>query len=151
MIEAESEDVKTTRRFLDFAVDGKRLYEAMLAQGIDNISPIWLDETSTVIEESAKAVARLLGEEPGDAPGGRVSLYVCSECGDLGCGAVTVEIERDAQTVTWKGWGFQNNYEDGVDHEQGLVDIGPMVFDRSQYDTVLRRALEQVGGEGRRT
>ncbi|HEV2810200.1 MAG TPA: hypothetical protein VGV93_07375 [Acidimicrobiales bacterium] len=148
VIEAESRSVKATRRFLDFALDGTRLYEVMLAEGIDNVSPIWLDESSAVIEESTKAVARLLGDEPGDAPGGRVSVYICPECGDLGCGAVTVTIERDAERVTWTDWGVQNNYEDGVSYEQGLVDVGRIVFDRTQYETVLRGALAQVQGEG---
>jgi hypothetical protein len=37
----------------------------------------------------------LLGTRPSPLPGGRVPLYVCSACGDLGCGAVTMVVDRD--------------------------------------------------------
>lgn len=44
--------------------------------------------------ETVAAVERLVGEASGDLPDGRVSLYVCPECGDLRCGAVTARLRR---------------------------------------------------------
>ncbi|MBW3557824.1 MAG: hypothetical protein KY454_12905 [Actinobacteria bacterium] len=64
---------------------------------------------------------------------------------DGGPRTATVEIERDAETVTWTDWGVQNNYEDGVSYEQRVVDIGRIVFDRTQYETVLRGAWRRCG------
>jgi hypothetical protein len=38
-------------------------------------------------------------------------MYVCAECGDLGCGAVTAAVEVGDDKVVWRDFGYQNNYE----------------------------------------
>lgn len=137
---------KSVRTFLDFVVDGQPLYEAMVSSGFDNISPIWLD--APVPAETDKALLRLLGEEPPDAPGARLSLYVCAECGDLGCGAVTVDLKITEDSVTWSDWGYQTNYDEEV-HRDEVPALGALVFDRAEYETVLQEARRQLGdGEG---
>ena len=70
-----------------------------------------------------------------------MSAYVCAECADLGCGAITVVIERGDGTVSWRDWGYQNNYEDGFVAISGLPDV---TFDATQYDSTLRRALDRL-------
>ncbi len=62
-----------------------------------------------------------------DCPNDRRTLYICSEGGDIGCGAITVLVESDAETFTWKEFGYENNYEPGVSYER-LRDLGPYVF-----------------------
>ena len=111
----------------------------VLASGIDNITPIWLAGD----DWCRTAVRRLLGEAEPDAPDGRVTVYVCAECGDLGCGAITVVIERDNGAVRWRDWGYQKNYEEGF-----VAFDGPrmVTFDAAQYDAVLRQALERLCG-----
>jgi hypothetical protein len=47
------------------------------------------------------SVARLQGETQPDYPPNRVAIYVCPECGDLGCGAITVAVSREEGTVIW--------------------------------------------------
>jgi hypothetical protein len=47
---------------------------------------------------TANAISRLLLSEKADLPNGRRSFFVCSECGDLGCGAIT------AVVVPGLGW-----------------------------------------------
>lgn len=42
-------------------------------------------------------------------------LYSCPECGDLGCGAVTVKLTVESDRVVWSDWDWQTNYELGVD------------------------------------
>src|SRR5829696_1033621 len=44
----------------------------------------------------------LLGEHPPQLSDGRVLIYVCSECGDLGCGAVSMVVERNDAHVIWR-------------------------------------------------
>lgn len=135
---------KTVRSFLDFGVDGRSLYGVMVESGFDNVSPIWLDATAAAATDMA--IARLLGEEPGDAPGGRVSVYVCAECGDLGCGAVTVQLDVGSDRVTWSDWGYQTNYEDAV-HRDDLPPLSTLTFDRAQYEDVLRRARGEISSD----
>ncbi len=124
------------RQFLDFAFDSTPLYPAVRAKGVDNITPIWLDGD----EWSREAIRRLLGDAEPDAPDGRVSVYVCAECADLGCGAITVVVERGVGIVSWRDWGYQNSYEQGFVAIAGLPDV---TFDAAQYDSTLRDALDR--------
>ena len=123
----------TPREFLDFVVDGQALSERI---GGDLVSCLgWL-----MTAENTRAVHRLLREEPPDFPNDRRSLYICPECGDLGCGAVSVVIEKTGNTVVWRDFGYQNNYEDTVNFA-AYADLGSFVFERTEYENVIRRAL----------
>jgi hypothetical protein len=78
--------------------------------------------------------------EPADFPNDRRSLYVCPECGDLGCGALSAVIENVDNQIIWRDFGYQNNYEDIV-HLDSYRDIGPFVFEAAEYESVIRRVL----------
>ena len=125
----------TERHFLDYAVDGRPLRAASTAAASDLISGLWLGTT----EPGYSAIQRLLGESEPDAPHGRVTLYVCPECADLGCGAITVVLTIDDGTVTWSDWGYQNNYEDQV---SPIGDVGTVSFDVEQYRRLLTEARD---------
>ena len=131
-------DPQQERRFLDFAFDSKPTYPTIVASGVDNITPLWLEGGHGWCRV---ALRRLLGEAEPDAPDGRVSVYVCAECADLGCGAITVLVERDESAVSWRDWGYQNNYEDGFVR---IVDLPDVTFDAAQYDSTLRAALDRL-------
>jgi hypothetical protein len=79
------------RKFLDFLVDGVSLYEE-IGRRSDLVSTVWIDPPMPR-EDQDKAIRRLLALDTGDLPNGRVSLYVCPECGDLGCGVISVQID----------------------------------------------------------
>lgn len=134
-----SHDGQRERQFLDFAFDSKPIYPTVVANGVDNITPIWIGGD----EWSRSAIHRLLSEAGPDAPDGRVSVYVCAECADLGCGAITVVVERGDGTVSWRDWGYQNTYEEGFVVIAGLPDV---TFDAAQYDSTLRDALDRLPG-----
>jgi hypothetical protein len=123
----------TPREYLDFVVDGEPLSKRVAGDLASCLG--WF-----VPEENVKAVGRLLLEEAADLPNNRRSLYVCPECGDLGCGAVSVVIEMAGDHVIWRDFGFQNNYEVEV-ISAGYAGVGPLVFDKVEYEAVIRRAL----------
>jgi hypothetical protein len=124
---------QTPRRFLDFVVDGEPLYEKMG----EVISPLgWLS-----IEGTKKAVDRLLRKVLADFPNGRNSIYVCPECADLGCGAVSAIIERVDDNIIWRDFGYQNNYDDTV-HFEDLEGVGPFTFNATEYYNEITKALE---------
>jgi len=84
---------QTPRRFLDYIVDDESLYER---HRYDLISPLgW-----GVPDEDERASQRLLGREAPDVEG-RVAIYVCPECGDVHCGALTVIIGREGDEIVW--------------------------------------------------
>ena len=124
---------RTQRDFLDFIVDGQSL---SVVVG-DQISCLgWF-----VPDENAKAVRRLVLEEPADLPDNRRSLYVCPECGDVGCGVVSLVIERVDKTIIWRDFGYENNYEGGV-RVAGFEEVGPFAFNAYEYEKVIKQAID---------
>ena len=88
-------------------------------------------------------VKRLLLEENANLPNDRRSLFVCSECGDLGCGAITAVISKREKTITWGNFGYENTYEDKI----GLDDysaVGPFTFNIAVYESTLHQALDRL-------
>jgi len=128
---------KSKRHFLDFVVDGKSLWEA-LGKRHDMVSILCAEYSA---DETAKAVGRLLLNQKADLPNDRRSFFVCSECGDLGCGVITAVIERQGGTITWRAFGYENTYEDEI-----LLDayntVGPFTFDATAYECTLVLAMD---------
>lgn len=127
---------KSERHFLDFVVNGQSLWEA-LGKHHDMVSVLCAEYPADGI---AKAVARLLLKERADMPNDRRSLFVCSECGDLGCGAITVVVDKQGDTITWKTFGYENTYEEKI----GLDDyrrVGPFTFNAAAYERTLLEAM----------
>jgi hypothetical protein len=124
-------------KVLDFVVGGVSLYE-VAAQNRDLTSVIWAEPP--VPAEQAKAIRRLLAREPGDASDGRVSLFSCAECGDLGCGAITIRIDLVSDAIIWRDFGFENNYECKVERS-AFSSLGPYHFDRLDYEARLQAFL----------
>ena len=127
---------RTQRDFLDFVIDGQSL-SAVVGDQISCLG--WF-----VPEENAKAARRLLLEEPADLPENRRTLYVCPECGDIACGAVSLVVERVENKIIWRDFGYENNYE-GVVRAEGFEGVGPFVFNRSEYEKVIKQAIDLEG------
>jgi hypothetical protein len=127
---------KSERHFLDFVVDGESLWGA-LGKRHDMVS---IDCTEYSADHTEQAVGRLLLNEKADLPNDRRSFFVCSECGDLGCGAITAVVGRKGETITWKTFGYENTYEDRI-----LLDahctVGPFTFNATAYERTLVQAL----------
>jgi hypothetical protein len=123
----------TKRDYLDFVVDGRLLSERIDGDFVTCLG--WGDAS-----ENKRAVQRLLLDEPADFPNGRRSLYVCPECGDLGCGAVSAIIESVNNQIVWRDFGYENNYENIV-RSESYRHVGPFVFDATEYERVIRGAL----------
>ena len=127
---------RTQRRYLDFVIDGVPLSSRL---SVDFISPFgWLTP-----RDHEAAIDRLLGNSPPDMPNGRNTLYICPECADIGCGAVTLIVESGPDHIIWKDFGFENNYENVV-HTAGFEDIGPFTFDVRQYRELFGRILQMT-------
>jgi hypothetical protein len=132
---------KSERHFLDFVVNGESLWDTVGKQH-DMVSALCVDYA---IEEVKKAVGRLLLTEKADLPNNRRSLFICSECGDLGCGAITAAVVKEPDTITWKDFGYENNYEDAVLLEE-YKSLGPFTFKTEQYEKTLLQAIERLTG-----
>ncbi|MDQ0618889.1 hypothetical protein [Arthrobacter globiformis] len=127
--------------FLDFLVNDRPMRDLL------DVPEDWeqpLDETTALRDDwRPKAVVdyldRLLGVLPGDYDDGRVSILVCAVCGDLWCGALSIELALSPQTVTWQKIGWQS---DPDDVEPQLLTDRAFTFDRDEYEELLRRLRE---------
>lgn len=125
---------KTERVFLDFMIDGESLWEKF---DTDFISCLGWHPS----EHNAKAVTRLLRKKEADFPDERRSLYICPECADLGCGAISVVIERAGDEIIWRDFGFQNNY-DGEVYFDDFTSLERFAFDATEYYFAINSASE---------
>lgn len=93
----------TRRRFLDFVVDGVSLYNA-ISKHHDYISFLGWSGMSDLEDDD---IRRLLGEAEPNASEGHSTIYICPECGDIGCGAITVRAEKVGNEVVWADFAYE--------------------------------------------
>jgi hypothetical protein len=79
---------------------------------------------------AAYTATQLLRKAPAPSASGRRPIYVCNECGDLGCGGVTAVIERQDTAIVWHDFGFETH--DPADLQR--IDPSPIFrFESSTY------------------
>ena len=133
---------QTPRRFLDLVVDGESLYDRF-GREHDRISCLgWLGPA-----HDEGAARRLLGDAAPDLEG-RVMLYVCPECADEYCGALTVSVEQDGSTVVWRDVCYSGY--DGRKDAWHHTPVAPALrhelrFDRRELEAVLRAPVAPPG------
>jgi hypothetical protein len=119
---------QTPRRFLDYIIEGDSLYEQ---HGEDVIGHLgWLPA-----EWDELAAMRLPQHEAPDVDD-RVALYVCPECADLLCGAITAVIERDCEEIVWRALAvsYFDHLEGKWDHDStGLAELSRLCFPATAY------------------
>ena len=128
----------TERRYLDYVVDGTSLHDRLRIGDQVTALGCWLPTSERrYIEQQLLA-----------SPSGRVPLYVCAECGDLACGAVTVQIERTSEGFVWRDFAFENGYDEDMRDAESYRGVGPFVFNRTEYWQVLHdRAVALAEGD----
>jgi hypothetical protein len=133
------------RKFLDFKADEEQLGPLIAARvGLIDCA----NEYASVLVTNwpagfpAGEVRQLLGEAASPLRDGRIPLYVCAECGGLGCGAVTAVIEHENDAVVWHSLARQTDYDSFVDDEP-FEDLGPFRFHSAGYNALLRRLLAE--------
>ncbi len=142
---------------LDVHVDGVSLLE--LAAALDPAG-LWTRQRFVSVADvaspaySAEQLRWLGGWQARDRfwqalEAGRLPLYVCSQCGDLYCGSMTVAVERvvdpdlGIEVVRWGGLRFDDGQDEDGEHPD-LTELGPFVFDAQQHDLVLRDAVARL-------
>ena len=121
---------KRRGKCLDFFVSGKSLLKEIERRGRDLVPR--LGTSLLPIESSLRDM--LLLHSTADSPSGRVVLYVCSECGDFGCGVVSVKVNREGSDFVWSSFVYEN---DGENKAIELEKIGPFRFSADNYLSAL--------------
>ena len=105
-----------TYTFADWTVDGVPLRDLVRLQG-GGRHPTVLGPPSDVTylvegsDEAVPQIERLLGHAPADFPDGRVALLVCAFDWDLGCGALSAQVEVTPEIVLWRNLGWQADHD----------------------------------------
>jgi hypothetical protein len=128
---------RSERNFLDFSINDQSLWEKV-GRARDTVSVFCREY---VLNESIKAVKRLLLTEEADFPNNRRSLFICSECGDRGCGAITALVHDEDGALVWSDFGFENTYERDIDLDR-YKGIGPFVFDSASYSNAMLLGID---------
>lgn len=118
---------KVEQHYLDFSISGVSLKELLGQNDADLISPFgWGDN-----QEHNRHILRIfrLQEKP-ELSTGRIALYVCPECGDMGCGAITVSIQDRGDRIVGKDFGYET---DNGELSETYPEIDPIEFDRQSY------------------
>lgn len=87
--------------------------------------------------QAATSEARVLAS-------GRVPLYLCSQCGDLGCDSFAVRVGMDGsdpETVTWTDFAWESDSAPELGPSPDYDALPPIEFSRSQYETVIHQLL----------
>lgn len=123
------------RRSIDFLVDGESLLQRLVKVD-DGHADFMGCFVNGYPEQNAKNAEKLIVLAGPDTDTGRVLLYICPECGDIGCGAYTARVTKADQYYTWSEFAYENGYEDA----RLLEDVGPFSFESDAYEKAIKCA-----------
>jgi hypothetical protein len=125
------------RRSVDFLVNGQSLFRLLGADRVDMCGRFSSD-TPEINAESEKVFT---GEASPDLESGRVMLFVCPECGDIGCGAFTLKISFDSGLVIWSDFAYENDYDETMTDFGSFQAVGPFRFKTEDYIRTISEAV----------
>ena len=132
---------KRERYTFDFVANELSLFRTTIASKSD-MSGALSDpkfEPEMARRFNGTTVAALIPEAP-ISDHRRVALFVCSECGDLGCGAITALVSRAGLDAQWSDFAYENGYEP-MSRIEGL---GPFTFEWAEY---VGKILQTIVGD----
>lgn len=132
--------IKHERNTIDFVVNGQSLYDLLKVAERDMVGCFW-NETPESNEENAN---NFLLNGSSDIDNGRVMLYVCPECGDIGCGAITIKITKSSDGYVWSDFAYENNYDTAMTDRDSYKNIGPFIFAAKQYEKIIEE-VRKIG------
>ncbi|MGN6826663.1 hypothetical protein [Paucibacter sp. M5-1] len=86
-------------------------------------------------ENNQSAADELLGRV-GPETGDHLLLYICPECGDIGCGAYAARVQRHAGNYTWLDFMYVNGHEP----PRAISTVGPFQFAVAEYEHAIAAA-----------
>lgn len=82
-------------------------------------------------------IAKYIGRMPTD----RILLYVCSDCGDISCGALSAKIDFTENKIIWSDFAYENS----IEIVERYPEVGPFDFSKEEYSaTFLSIATDQA-------
>ena len=129
---------KHPRRSVDFIVNGDSLFELVNAHKFDLCGRFSSDLNS---ERNKVSQSVFEAGAPSDKLPNRIMLFVCPECGDLGCGAITFTITQENDSVVWSDFAYENSHDESMTNYNAYASVGPFSFSRTDYLDTISRAI----------
>ncbi|MBR0706789.1 MULTISPECIES: hypothetical protein [Bradyrhizobium] len=123
------------RRTFDFVVNGVSLFEAAGGLTFDMCGSLSNPEFERDFARrfNGRTAAMLSSDAPVD--GHRVALFVCPECGDFACGAITARVSRTDRGVRWSDFAHENEIDAASE-----LGVGPFEFEWADYVNEIERS-----------
>jgi hypothetical protein len=119
------------RRYYDYVISGRPLH-ALVKPG-DKIGLFgWLPHQFEV-----QFARWLLLREPSELPSRRVPLYICPECGDLGCQSLSTRVIEGLDRFVWTDLAYEASHDVGPATE--VLAVGPFSFEKRAYQAAIER------------
>jgi hypothetical protein len=136
--------INSERHTIDFSINGISLFTATTAYRHDLcgcFSPDYATCGNELARNENERIAKIFSfESPSEIGADRVALFVCPQCGDLACGAITFQLSRVDDTVRWSHFAYENGYDEAQTDFESYSAIGPFEFAFDTYSEVIRRA-----------
>ena len=113
-------------QFLDYYISGISLQKYL---GIDSKNIVTLLGWFLIKDEEKRVLKEFKLQTKTQLPQNRIELYICGQCGDIGCGSITAQIFDKGDKIVWKN--FANQFNGDEIGESFNVDA--IEFERSNY------------------
>ncbi|WP_028596245.1 hypothetical protein [Paenibacillus assamensis] len=119
--------------FVDFIIDDRwSLYKLVERHGF--ITSIGSGKEEYRLEKTNELLLKKLSELGGN----RYPIFICPDCGDLGCGYISVIIEKQGGTIIWRDFMLGESVK--------LTHIGPFCFDVGNYIKEIKKTSTYFEG-----
>lgn len=125
------------RCFADFRIDERSLL-GILVTTDGGHSDYMSGFVSGYLEQNFRFLDSLVRCEQTQGEPCRVVIYICPECGDIGCGAYSVQIRSLGGEIIWEEFAYENGYEE----PRMIPDVGPFIFSSAHYVQATKAASE---------
>ena len=117
-------------KYLDFNISGQSLKEYLGITKDSSVTPFgWFLNKN----EQSKALKEFRLQTKPHLPDNRIEVYICDECGHIGCGSVTAQIHDKGDKIVWAKFARQHN----SDEVSSLFDVEDLEFERTSYFAAL--------------
>ena len=120
------------KQFLDFIVSGESLRSYLGLKNNLTVTPFGFFPSK---EEEKRNLQEFRLQQKTQLEGNRIELYICEDCGDIGCGAVTAKIIDRGDKIIWTEFANQSTPEEI--HSQ--INVEEIEFDRQDYFKALEK------------
>ena len=120
------------RNIFDIIIDGESLTDKLIDGKFDTLPVFGFYDKA---EYELPTIQEFLKEKNSELESKRILLFICRECGDIGCGAITVDIEKAENSYKWNSFAWENGDNEIITSD--FIDFNSLEFTKSEYEVEL--------------